>query len=376
MNNAPNNPPQTRIIPIAEPVLGEKEIEYATECIKTNWISSKGAYVTQFEKQFSKYCQTDYGIAVANGTVALHLALLALDIKKGDEVIIPDFTFAATINAILYTGATPVLVDVEQNTGNIDVNKIKEKITSRTKAIMPVHIYGNPCKIDEIKDLCSSRNLYLIEDCAEAHGAEYKKKKVGSFSDIACFSFFGNKIITTGEGGMCITNNEELAEKMRVLKDHGMSKNKRYWHEIIGYNYRLTNIQAAIGVAQLENIDKFIDTRRKNAKLYNSLLQDTKGITLQEEGKYAKHVYWMYSILLNKDAKLSRTEIMQKLKSVGIETREFFYPLHIMPPYKQFAIGKYPVTDYISQKGMNLPSSSRLSKDDVCYICEKIKEIL
>src|SRR3989338_5740470 len=329
---------EQKIIPIAEPLLGQKEIDYVTECIKTNWISSKGEYVTKFEQQFSKYCQTNYGVAVANGTVALHLALLALDIKKGDEVIIPDFTFAATINSILYTGATPVLVDVEQNTGNIDINKIKEKITSKTKAIMPVHIYGHPCKIDEIKDLCVSRNLFLIEDCAEAHGAEYKKKKVGSFSDIACFSFFGNKIITTGEGGMCITNNKELAEKMRVLKDHGMSKNKRYWHEIIGYNYRLTNIQAAIGVAQLENIDKFIEIRRRNAKQYNSLLQDINGITLQKEEKYARHVYWMYSILLNENTRLSRAELMQKLKSAGIDTREFFYPIHVMPPYKQFAV--------------------------------------
>ena len=363
-------------IPIAEPVLGQKEIDYVTQCIKTNWISSKGEFVTQFEKQFSNYCQTKYGIAVANGTVALHLALLALDIKKGDEVIIPDFTFAATINAILYTGATPVLVDVEPNTGNIDVNKIKEKITVRTKAIIPVHIYGHPCKMDEIKDLCDSKNLFLIEDCAEAHGAEYKKKKVGSFSDIACFSFFGNKIITTGEGGMCITNNEEIAEKMRILKDHGMSKNKRYWHDIIGYNYRLTNIQAAIGVAQLENIDKFIETRRKNAKQYNQLLQDINGITIQKEEKYAKHVYWMYSMMLNEKSKISRAELMLKLKDAGIETREFFNPLHIMPPYKQFAVEKYPISDAISQKGINLPSSSKLSKDDIDYICETIKEIL
>ncbi|NQV08592.1 DegT/DnrJ/EryC1/StrS family aminotransferase, partial [Candidatus Woesearchaeota archaeon] len=260
-----------KFIPVAEPVLEGNELKYVTECVKTGWISSAGKFVKKFEEKFSKYCDCKYGVAVSNGTTALHLALVALGIKKGDEVIVPNFTFVATANAVVYVGGVPVFVDADKETWNIDVDKIEEKITSKTKAIIPVNIYGHPCDMNKIMDIAKKHNLYVIEDCAESHGAEYNGEKTGSFGDISCFSFYGNKIITTGEGGMCVTNNKELAEKMSMLKDHGMKPERRYWHETIGFNYRMTNIQAAIGLAQLENINKFIETKRENTIIYNSL---------------------------------------------------------------------------------------------------------
>ncbi|MBL7147192.1 MAG: DegT/DnrJ/EryC1/StrS family aminotransferase, partial [Nanoarchaeota archaeon] len=319
------------MIPVAEPNLDGNELKYVVDCVKTGWISSIGSYVTKFENTFSRYCGMKHGIAVANGTVALHVALEALGIKKGDEVIIPSLTFVATANAVKYTGAKPVFVDSEPRTWNIDPEKIEEKITPRTKAIIPVHLYGHPCDMGRITEIAEKHDLAIIEDAAEAHGAEYKGKKIGSLSAISCFSFYGNKILTTGEGGMCLTNDEKLVEKMRQLKDHGMSANRRYYHLQMGYNYRLTNIQAAIGLAQLEKLEETIAIKRKNVQLYNSLLRNIKGITLPVEESWAKNVYWLYSILIEKDYKLKRDELMLKLKKEGIETRPFFLPLHQMP---------------------------------------------
>lgn len=351
------------MIPVAEPNLDGNELKYVEGCIKTGWISSAGDYVTKFEKGFGKYCNVQHGIAVANGTVALHLALEALRIKKGDEVIIPALTFIATANAVKYTGAKPIFIDSEQRTWNIDPEKIEEKITPRTKAIMPVHLYGHPCDMDRIKEIAEKHNLAIVEDAAEAHGAEYKGKKIGSLSTISCFSFYGNKILTTGEGGMCLTNDEELAEKMKQLKDHGMSKEKRYFHPQMGYNYRLTNIQAAIGLAQLERIEQTIEIKRRNAKLYNLLLKDVEGITLPVEESWAKNVYWMYSILVEKDYKLKRDELMIKLKNKGIDTRPFFSPVHKMP-YLDEGL-KLPVAEELGEKGINLPSSINLTKEQI-----------
>lgn len=358
------------MIPVAEPNLDGNELKYVMDCVKTGWISSMGDYVIKFEKSFSKYCGVKYGIAVANGTVALHTALEALGIKKGDEVIIPSLTFVATANAVKYTGAKPVFIDSEPRTWNIDPEKIEEKITSRTKAIIPVHLYGHPCDMDRIKEVAEKYNLAVIEDAAEAHGAEYKGKKIGSLSTISCFSFYGNKILTTGEGGMCLTNNEKLAEKMRQLKDHGMSAERRYYHLQVGYNYRLTNIQAAIGLAQLEKLDKTIEIKRKNVQLYNSLLKDIKGITLPIEESWAKNVYWLYSILIEKDYKLKRDELMLKLKNEGIETRPFFIPLHKMP-YMDEGL-KLPIAEKTSEKGVSLPSSTKLTKEQIEKVCEII----
>ncbi|MDI6737846.1 MAG: DegT/DnrJ/EryC1/StrS family aminotransferase, partial [Nanoarchaeota archaeon] len=248
------------MIPVCEPCMAGKELEYVSDCIKTNWISSNGRYITQFEDSFSRYCGTKYGIGCSNGTVALHLALAAIGIGPGDEVIIPDFTMIATANAVAYCGATPIPVDSEPRTWNMDVRQIKEKITSKTKAIMPVHIYGHPVDMDPLLKLAKEHNLLVIEDAAEAHGALYKNRKTGSLGDAACFSFYANKLITTGEGGMVVTNNEQIAEKARLLRNHAFGK-PRFVHNEIGFNYRMTNIQAAIGCAQMEKIDEFVDAR-------------------------------------------------------------------------------------------------------------------
>lgn len=357
-------------IPVYEPVLGGNEKKYVLECLESGWISSLGKYVTEFEEKFSAYCGSKYGVSVANGTVALQLALLALGIKKGDEVIVPDLTFVATANAVSYTGAKPVFVDSERESWNIDPSKIEEKITKKTKAIIPVHIFGHPCDMDPIMDIAKDRRLFVIEDAAEAHGAEYKGKRAGCFGTISCFSFYGNKTITTGEGGMCITNDEKLAEEMRFLKDHGMSSEKRYWHSKIGFNLRMTNIQAAIGLAQLEQIEKFIEAKRKNAHLYNSLLKDVEGISLPPEMPWAKSIYWMYSVLVTDSYGMSRDKLAEKLKEKKIDSRPFFYPMHQLPIYKSEKA--FPVADDLSAQGLNLPSAPSLKKEDVERVCEAI----
>lgn len=365
------------MIRVCEPTIGKEELENVIDCIKTNWISSKGKYVTEFEEKFSKYCGAKYGITTTSGTTALHLALASLDIGKNDEVIIPTFTMISTANAVIYTEAKPIFIDSETNTWNIDVNKIEEKITNRTKAIIPVHIYGHPVDIDPILEIAEKYNLFVIEDAAEAHGAEYKGKKIGCLGDIGCFSFYANKIITTGEGGMVVTNSVEIARKARILKDLSYCEEKRFLHQHLGFNFRMTNIQAAIGLAQLEKIDKFIEMRRNNAKLYNSFLKNIKGITLPPEAKWAKNVYWMYSILIEDDFGMSRDELQEKLKESGIETRTFFIPMHQQPFLKRMGLGKgsYPVADELSMKGLYLPSSSSLTKDDIIFVCHNIEKL-
>lgn len=361
------------MIPVAEPNVDGNELKYVIDCMETGWISSIGEYVKKFEKGFSRYCEVKHGIAVANGTVALHLALESLGIKRGDEVIIPSLTFVATANAVKYTSAKPVFIDSEPRTWNIDPEKIEEKITPQTKAIIPVHLYGHPCDMGRIREIAEKHSLRIIEDAAEAHGAEYKGKKIGSLSDVSCFSFYGNKILTTGEGGMCLTNDKKIAEKIEELKDHGMSKEKRYYHSKLGYNYRLTNIQAAIGLAQLERIEKTIELKRKNAHLYNSLLKDVKGITLPVEESWAKNVYWMYSIQLNENYSFTRDELMSRLRSKGIDTRPFFIPLHKMPYLDEGF--KLPVAEKLGQKGVNLPSSTNLTRFQIKQITETISRL-
>lgn len=355
------------MIPIAEPWLGEVELENITEAVKSGWISSKGKFISEFEEKFAKYCGCNHGIATSNGTAALHLALKALGIKNGDEVIVPTLSFIATANAVTYCGAKPVFVDSDPNYWCMDPEKIEEKITMNTKAIIPVHLYGHPCDMDAIIAIAREHDLYVVEDAAEAHGAEYKGKKVGSFGDISCFSFFANKIITTGEGGMCLTDNYGLAERMKILRDHGMNPNKKYWHDVVGFNYRMTNMQAALGVAQLGRIEKIIEIKRSNANLYNSLLQDVNSITLPPEEDWARNVYWMYSILT--DHRICRDDVMNKLSGEGIDSRPFFYPIHIMPPYRK---GCYPIAEVLSKIGISLPSSTKLKREEIEKICNCI----
>jgi len=365
------------MIPVCYPFIGEKELEYVTDCVKTNWISSKGKYVEEFENNFAKYCDFKYGVATTNGTTALHLALACLGISKGDEVIIPSFTMIATAFAVVYCGAKPVLVDAKPDTWNIDVKKIEEKITDKTKAIMPVHIYGHPCDMDPIMKLAKKYNLYVVEDAAEVHGAEYKGKKAGGIGDIGCFSFYANKIITCGEGGMIITNDDKIAEKAKSLKNLSFPKGKRiYKHQDVGYNYRMTNIQAAIGLAQLEKIDELIARRRKNAHLYNKLLKNINGITLPVEKEWAKNVYWMYGIVLDKSTAFDAESFAEELAEKGIQTRPFFYPLNLQPVFQNFKKTKCPVAEKIEKQGLYLPSGLGLKDWQIKRVVREIKKIL
>ncbi|MEM1554683.1 MAG: DegT/DnrJ/EryC1/StrS family aminotransferase [Thermoproteota archaeon] len=357
--------------PVAEPEIGEEELEYVSEAVKSGWVSSKGRFIEEFETGFSKYIGTKYGIAVSNGTAAIHLALTALEIGPGDEVIIPTLTFASVANAVIYTGAKPIFADSHPDYWNIDPYSIERKITKKTRAIIAVHSYGHPCDMDEIIHIARDYSLHLIEDCAEAHGAEYKGRKVGSFGVISCFSFYGNKIITTGEGGICLTNNEELANRIRILRDHGMNPNKKYWHDIIGFNYRMTNLQAALGVAQLKKIDSLVAKKRYIATVYRKLLQDLPDIKPAPEMGWAKSVYWLYSILVERNI---RDTLIKSMEEKGIETRPFFYPIHKLPPYKCDQV--LPVAEELSARGLSLPSGPKLSEDQIKEIVGVLKEIL
>ncbi len=361
-------------IPLAEPRLDGNELAYVTDCISSNWISSQGKYVNQFENIFSEYTHGNEAIAVSNGTVAIHLALAALGVGRGDEVIVPDFTFAASINAILHAGATPVLVDVDIDTWTIDVGEIEKALTVRTKAIMPVHLYGHPCDMDPVMKVANAHNLFVIEDCAEAIGSYYRDKHVGTFGDAATFSFFGNKTITTGEGGMVLFRDKSVANTARKLRDHGMSPEKRYWHDVVGYNYRLTNMQAAIGVAQMERVEYFVQHKRNLAKAYHQALQNIEEIRLPSEAEWAKSSYWLYTILLNDDGEIGRDDLIQRLLINGIEARPVFYPMHVMPPYSLFS-GERSLknTENISRRGISLPSSSSVTESQVQEIASVIK---
>ena len=367
----PNIQKKDKMIPISEPVLGEEEIEYVCNCLRSNMLSFLGEYVKTFERKFSKFSGCKYGVSCSNGTTALHLALLAVGIKPGDEVIVPNLTFIATANAVRYCNAVPVFADSEPLTWNIEPNEIRKKITAKTKAIIAVHLYGHPCEMDDIVKIAKEHNLFLIEDCAEAHGAEYKGKRVGSVGDIGTFSFYPNKVITTGEGGMCTTNNKDFFDRMIYFRNHCASK-KKYWFDDVGYNYRLTNIQAAIGVAQLNKVDLFLKIKRNNAKVYSNLLRKIKGVTLPTEKSYAKHIYWMYSILLGDSYKLKRDELIKKLMQKGVESRPVFYLLTDMPPYKSKE--KFPVAREISRRGISLPSGVSLKESEINKVVGLIKK--
>jgi len=370
------------MIPVCKPWLPGREKEYVNDTLNTNWISSAGKYIEKFEEEFSKFCGVKYGISCSSGFAALHLACAALGLKKGDEVIVPTFTMAACTNAIILTGAKPVLVDSDKETFCIDVNKIEEKITERTKAIMPVHIYGHSCDMDPILDLAKKYNLFIIEDVAEAHGGEYKGKKLGSIGNVGCFSFYANKIITTGEGGMCVTDNLELAERIKKLRNHAFEV-PRFIHNEIGFNYRLTNLQAAIGVAQVENVETLVEARRNVGIRYNKELSGIKGLILPVEKPYAKNVYWMYGVVLSDDISLTKEEVMQKLREEGIDTRSFFIPMHEQPAYVNKTIenspdcsGNFEVAEKISKRGFYLPSSSNLTDEEIQFVCNKLKSII
>jgi len=367
---------ETRFIPVAQPVLSGNEKKYVNECLDSSWISSAGKFISQFEEAFAAFCGTRYAISANNGTTALHLALLGLNTGPGDEVIVPTLTYVASANAIRYCGARPVLVDSEPRTMNIDPLAIERRITPATKGIVVVHLYGHPADMDPILEIARRHNLFVIEDAAEAHGATYRGRTVGSIGDIATFSFFGNKIITTGEGGMLTTNRPDLNDRIRLLRGQGMDLKRRYWFPIVGYNYRMTNIEAALGLAQLERVEDHLDRRGAVAGWYNRYLSDLSSfVTLPSVMDWAHHVFWMYTILLKDSCQVDRDELMARLLERGIETRPVFYPMHAMPPYLDTQ-SQYPVADALSARGINLPTHGLLSEDDVRYIATQIRSCL
>lgn len=378
-------------IPVNEPLISEEAKKYVQEAMETGWLSAAGPCVQKFEKMFAQYIGVKHAIFVTNGTAALHISLAALDITKGDEVIVPDFTMIGSVFPILYTGATPVFVDVEKDTFTIDVMKLEEKITKNTKAIMPVHIYGHSCDMDPILEIATRHNLAIIEDAAEVHGGTYKGIKCGSMGTINAFSFYGNKIITTGEGGMVCTNDDALAMRARSLMDLAHAPEKRFLHTEVGFNYRATNLQAAVGLGQMENIETYLERKKSMAKKYNSLLADIKGITLPVTKDYAENVYWMYAILVNDELGMTRDALCMKLKEKGIDTRDFFLPCHSQPAVAKAMAGKpavvkamtdkstnnvaFPVTEDIANRGFYLPSGIAITDEQIEYVSNVLHDI-
>lgn len=355
-------------IPIYQPSLDGNEKRYVNECLDSTWISSKGKFIAQFESEFAAFTGNRYAATVCNGTVALHLALVALGIGPGDEVIVPTLTYISSVNAIAYTGATPVFVDSLESTWQIDPDDVRRKITPRTRAIMAVHLYGHPCDMDELVAIAREKRLFLIEDCAEGFGSLYKGRHVGTFGDIAAYSFFGNKTITTGEGGMVVTDDETLADRVVHFKGQGLAKHRQYWHDVIGYNYRMTNICAAIGLAQLERAGSLIARKREIAAWYDEELRQLP-VELHRETPGVTHSYWMCSILVDDPAR--REPLRDFLAEGGIETRPLFYPVHTMPMYSQ-KFQRHPVAENLGWRGINLPSYPGLERSQVEYICSRI----
>lgn len=360
-------------IPISRPSITEREKRYVCDAINTGWVSSIGEYIDRFEKEFAVFCDTKYAISTSNGTNALHLVLSALGIKRGDEVIIPDLTFVATANSVKYLGANVVCADIDIDTLCIDHRKIEKLINNKTKMIIPVHLYGHPAKMDEINHIANENNVFVVEDAAEAHGAEIKGKKVGGFGVAGVFSFYGNKIVTSGEGGMITTNDEKLFNRLKYLRDHAMSKEKRYWHTEVGYNYRMTNMQAALGLAQLHRIKELLEKKIKIFNWYEEELSDIEAITLNYQAKWAKSVYWMVCVQLTGYSENHRNSLIEKLNEKGIDSRPFFYPVSKMPMYKK---SRTPVANTVYKKGINLPSYYDMKKKDVIKVCEQLKKII
>ena len=356
--------------PVYKPSLLGNEKKYVNECLDSTWISSKGRFIQEFEGKFADYLGVKHATTTSNGTVALHLALLALGIKPGDEVIVPTFTYVASVNTIAYIGAIPVFADSKADTWQLDPEDVLKKITPKTKAIMPVHLYGQPCDMKAICQIAQKHKLLIVEDCAEAFGSKVDNKYVGSFGDAAAFSFFGNKTITTGEGGMVITNDRAVYERAANLKSQGLAGGREYWHDVIGYNFRMTNIAAAIGLAQLERAGQLISQKRAIAGWYREFLAHAK-VECPIEQESNVNTYWMYTILVESNAR--RDQLRKYLAEAGIETRPTFYCAHTMPMYASTA-AHCPVAENISVRGMNLPSYPELTRDDIKSISHHIIE--
>ena len=376
------------MIPVNEPLIGEKEVVYVLDCLHTGWISSAGKYLEAFEQAWASYCGMKYGIAVSNGTTALQVAVACLGLQPGDEVILPTFTIISCAQAVTYNGGTPVLVDCEPRTWCMDVSQVEARITPRTRAIMPVHIYGHPVDMDPIRALAKKHSLFVIEDAAEAHGAEYLTGRgtrneawlrCGGMSDISVFSFYANKLVTTGEGGMLLTNDEGFAERLRSLRNLCFRRERRFYHTELGHNFRLTNLQAAIGLAQVERMPETIQKKRWMGAAYTQRLKNISSLQLPVEEPWARQVYWMYGLVLDESTGLDAPEFARRLQAEGVETRPFFLGIHEQPVYTNkglFKGEKYPVADRIARQGLYLPSGVALTQAQLDEVCQAVEKVL
>ncbi|GIK16049.1 MAG: aminotransferase DegT [Planctomycetota bacterium] len=367
-----------RRVPVCAPVLDGRERAYVLDALDSGWVSSQGEYIDRFEQAWARACGAAHGVACCNGTAALHLALKALGVGPGDEVLIPAFTLIASANMVHLAGAKPVLVDVRPDTWCIDPRRIREKITPRTRAIMPVHMYGHPCDMDPILAIAREHGLYVIEDAAQAHGATYQGRPVGGFGDAACFSFYGNKIITCGEGGMVLVQDVAVAERLRLLRNQAFGP-VRFVHDEVGFNYRLTNLQAAIGLAQVERIQEKLARKRAIAERYDALLKDVEVLRRPVELRGCRNVYWMYGVVLEEAFGRTRGEVMTRLVARGVETRSFFIPMNQQPvfdgrdPHRLDLRGRYPVSEHLGACGLYLPSGEGLTEAEQDYVVEQLR---
>jgi len=367
------------MIAVSEPLLNEQAAKYVEDCLRTNWISSEGRFIQEFETRWADYCGMSFGVAVSNGTTALQIAMTCLGLEPGDEVIMPTFTIISCALAIIECGAVPILVDSDPRTWCMDISQIESKITFRTRAIMPVHMYGHPVDMDPLLKLACKHQLFIVEDAAEAHGAEYKGTKVGGFGDLSCFSFYANKIISTGEGGMVLAKRADHAERLRSLRNLCFRQDRRFYHTELGHNYRLTNLQAAIGVSQVEQIDNHVAKKRWMGKSYTERLSGLPQIALPIEEPWAKNVYWMYGIVLADDVKFDATEFARLLAEKDVDTRPFFIGMHEQPVFQKqglFAGERYPVAERIARRGLYLPSGLTLSESQLDQVCDAVREVL
>ena len=362
-------------IQIAKPKLTGNELAYVTDCLESGWISSAGQYVNRFEAAFAERLGTRHAASCSNGTVALHLALLALNIGPGDEVIVPTLTYIASANAVVYCGATPVFVDSDADTMNLSPDAVERAITPRTKAIIAVHLYGHPADMDALRAICAPRGIRIVEDAAEAHGAMIGDRVVGSIGDIATFSFFGNKIMTTGEGGMVTTNSDDLDGFVRLFKGQGQDPARRYWFPVVGYNYRMTNVAAAIGLGQLEALDCHLADRRRIGDVYDHLLTDCALLQLPVTRNGYTNVRWLYTVVVDERCKVSRDEIMERMAEQGIETRPVFYPMHHLPPYADPG-AVMPTAERLAAQGISLPTHGYLTDGDVERVATALRQAI
>lgn len=366
------------MIPVNEPVIGDAERRYVLECLDTGWVSSAGRFIDAFEQAWASYCGVRHGIAVSNGTVALQLALAAARLEPGSEVILPTFTIVSCVTAVLYNGLVPVLVDADPETWCMDVSQVEAKITSRTRAIMPVHIYGHPVDMDPVTECAAARGLLVVEDAAEAHGAEYKGRRCGSLGDVSCFSFYANKVVTTGEGGMVLTDDDALAGTLRQMRNLCFGSTDRFRHEDLGFNFRLTNVQAAIGLGQVERIDELVARKREIASRYAAGL---RGLPLQlpVEREWATNVYWMYGVVLEDEAGMDAAEFARRLGALGVDTRPFFLGMHEQPALRKrglFVGERFPVAERLARYGLYLPSGLALTDEQQDRVIAAVREVL